>query len=97
MRRRLGVEGDLVGGSSPGNQPTVSRVRFKMLNVVEKKSQFIGTYYCVYLGDWLVLQTKNSKIAHLCGSGNPPVGLITKKGSSNETETEKVLETESAA
>ena len=68
-----------------------------MLNVVEKKSQFIGTYYCVYLGDWLVLQTKNSKIAQLCGSGKLPVGLITRKRTVTETETEKELATESAA
>ena len=47
-----------------------------MLNMVEKKSQFIGTYYCVYLGNWLVLQTKNSKLANLCAKGAPPVGLL---------------------
>ena len=47
-----------------------------MLNMIEKKSQFIGTYYCVYLGNWLVLQTKNSKLANLCAKGTPPVGLL---------------------
>jgi len=47
-----------------------------MLNMVEKKSQFIGTYYCVYLGNWLVLQTKNSKLANLCARGAPPVALL---------------------
>ena len=35
-----------------------------MLSVVEKHSQFIGTYYCVYLDDWLVLQTKSSSVAN---------------------------------
>ena len=58
-----------------------------MLNVVEKKSHFIGTYYCVYLGDWLVLQTRNSKLAHRCGAGNPPTGLINKKLLAKEPET----------
>jgi hypothetical protein len=47
-----------------------------MLNMIEKKSRFIGTYYCVYLGDWLVLQTKNMKLANLCASGKPPVALL---------------------
>jgi hypothetical protein len=58
-----------------------------MLNVVEKHSKFIGTYYCVYLGDWLVLQTKNSKIANLCQAGTPPVGLIIKEQLQKEPET----------
>jgi len=58
-----------------------------MLNVVEKHSQFIGTYYCVYLGDWLVLQTKNLKIANLCQAGTPPVGLINKQPLLKEQET----------
>ena len=35
-----------------------------MLSVVEKHSQFIGIYYCVYLDDWLVLQTKSSSVAN---------------------------------
>lgn len=50
-----------------------------MLSVVEKHSNFIGTYYCVYLGDWLVLQTKNSKLANLCQAGTPPIGLLNKQ------------------
>ena len=34
-----------------------------MLSIVEKHSQFIGTYYCVYLDDWLILQTKSAPTA----------------------------------
>ena len=63
-----------------------------MFNVVEKKSQFIGTYYCVYLGDWLVLQTKNSKLANRCGAGNPPSGLIDRRFLSKEPEAEVEVE-----
>lgn len=68
-----------------------------MLNVVEKQSRFIGTYYCVYLGDWLVLQTKNSKIAHRCGAGNPPAGLISGKLHATDTEGQESVEAEAAA
>jgi hypothetical protein len=35
-----------------------------MLSIVEKHSQFIGTYYCVYLDDWLLLQTKSAPTAN---------------------------------
>lgn len=35
-----------------------------MLSIVEKHSQFIGTYYCVYLDDWLILQTKSAPTAN---------------------------------
>ena len=34
-----------------------------MLSVIEKHSSFIGTYFCVYLDDWLVLQTKSRSAA----------------------------------
>ena len=35
-----------------------------MLSVVEKSSMFIGKYFCVYLDDWLILQTKSSTVAN---------------------------------
>jgi len=34
-----------------------------MLSVIEKHSSFIGTYFCVYLDDWLVLQTSSGTVA----------------------------------
>lgn len=77
IRRRSVFEG--LNVAFPRDHASEFRVRSSMFNVVEKKSQFIGTYYCVYLGDWLVLQTKNSKLASRCGSGNPPIGLIDRK------------------
>jgi hypothetical protein len=64
-----------------------------MLNMVEKQSRFIGTYYCVYLGNWLVLQTKNSKLAHLCARGNPPVGLLDIKQLVETAQLQKEKET----
>ena len=63
-----------------------------MLNVVEKRCHFIGTYYCVYLDDWLVLQTTNAKLAKLCEMGRPPRDLITKKLPSKNAEAERELE-----
>lgn len=35
-----------------------------MLSVIEKSSLFIGKYFCVYLDDWLILQTKSSSVAN---------------------------------
>ncbi len=35
-----------------------------MLSVVEKNSLFIGKYFCVYLDDWLILQTKSAAVAN---------------------------------
>ena len=43
---------------------TTSPSRVSMLSIVEKHSQFIGTYYCVYLDDWLLLQTKSAPTAN---------------------------------
>ena len=63
-----------------------------MLNVVEKHSQFIGTYFCVYLDDWLVLQTKNAKLAKLCGMGRFPPGLLNKAPASEAASKEPELE-----
>lgn len=45
-----------------------------MFEVYEKRSEFIGTYYCVYLDDWLVFRTKNPKLAALCQMGRVQFG-----------------------
>ena len=37
-----------------------------MLTLVEKHSLFTGKYFVIYLGDWLVLQTRSSVVANHC-------------------------------
>ena len=65
-----------------------------MFEVIEKHSPFLRTYYCVYLDDWLVLQTKNARLAALCQIGRGPKGLIAKKVGADKAEAAKELEKE---
>lgn len=67
-----------------------------MFEVIEKHSQYLRTYYCVYLGDWLVLQTKNARLAALCQAGRGPKGLIEKHEARLQAEG-KAPEAENAA
>jgi hypothetical protein len=40
-----------------------------VLNVIKKHTRSNGIYYCVYLDELLVLQTKNVKFAAFCQAG----------------------------
>ena len=45
-----------------------------MYELIEKQSLDRKTYYCVYLDDWLILQTKNARMAALCQMGRAQFG-----------------------
>jgi hypothetical protein len=45
-----------------------------MISVVQKHSLFIGKYFCVYLDDWLLLQTKSPVVANLWLTAKLPSG-----------------------
>jgi hypothetical protein len=69
----------------------------RMFEVIEKHSQSLRTYYCVYLDDWLVLQTKNARLAALCHIGRGPKGLIAKKTAAKEDAAAQEQEAETGA
>lgn len=68
-----------------------------MFEVIEKHSPSLRTYYCVYLDDWLVLQTKNARLAALCQIGRGPKGLLEKKAAADRAAGAKEAETAPAA
>ena len=68
-----------------------------MFEVIEKHSPFLRTYYCIYLGDWLVLQTKNARLAALCQIGRAPRGLLEKIEAKQQALAEQELQPETAA
>ena len=68
-----------------------------MFELVEKRSDFIGTYYCVYLDDWLVFQTKNPRIAALCQLGRVQFGKKSFLALRDESEAKKSQKAEEAA
>ena len=68
-----------------------------MFEVFEKHSDFIGTYYCVYLDDWLVFRTKNARLAALCQSGRVQFGKKSFLALRDESEAKKSEEVKEAA
>lgn len=68
-----------------------------MFEVFEKRSDFIGTYYCVYLDDWLVLQTKNPKIAALCQTGRVRFGPTSFQALKDQSEAKRAAEAKEVA
>ena len=70
-------------------QTSAIRVGLSMLNLVEKHSLFTGKYFVVYLGDWLVLQTRNPVVANRCVMNGPTRSWLEKLRPPKETETQK--------
>ena len=70
-------------------QTSAITVGLSMLNLVEKQSLFTGRYFVVYLGDWLVLQTKSSVVASRCVMNGPTRSWLEKLRPPKETETQK--------
>lgn len=68
-----------------------------MFELVEKRSEFIGTYYCVYLDDWLVLQTKNARAAALCQRGRVRFGRDSFQALKDQSEAKRAEEAKAAA
>jgi hypothetical protein len=68
-----------------------------MFEMVEKRSEFIGTYYCVYLDDWLVFRTKNARTAALCQMGRVQFGKKSFLALRDESEARKSQQAEEAA
>lgn len=68
-----------------------------MFEVYEKRSDFIGTYYCVYLDDWLVLQTKNPKLAALCQTGRVRFGATSFLALKDQSDAKKAEAAKTAA
>ena len=64
------------------------RVGLSMLTLVEKESLFTGKYFVVYLGDWLVLQTRSSVVANRCVMNGPTRSWLEKLRPAKETETQ---------
>jgi len=59
-----------------------------MLTLVEKHSRFTGRYFVVYLGDWLVLQTRSSVVANDCVKNGLTRSWLEKLRPAKETETQ---------
>ena len=60
-----------------------------MYELIEKQSLDRKTYYCVYLDDWLVLKTKNARMAALCPMGRAQFGPKTFLALRDEFEARK--------